>query len=124
MSNAMALRFEVPGPPVPAGRARVTSRGAYTPERTRAYEHCVAAHAIAAVGRASSWPRDAEYAVTIELWHGDARRRDVDNGGKSVLDGLTRGGVWGDDSQVACLTVRRGLDRERPRAEIRIEVLP
>ena len=47
-------------------------------------------------------------AVDIELRRNDARRFDVDNFAKSVLDGLTHAGVWRDDSQVDVLTIRRG----------------
>jgi crossover junction endodeoxyribonuclease RusA len=47
-------------------------------------------------------------AVDIELRRNDARRFDVDNFAKSILDGLTHAGVWRDDSQVDVLTIRRG----------------
>jgi crossover junction endodeoxyribonuclease RusA len=38
----------------------------------------------------------------------DRRRRDLDNILKALLDGLTHGGVWGDDSQVDDLHIERG----------------
>lgn len=33
---------------------------------------------------------------------------DIDNRAKAVLDALTKGGLWEDDSQVDVLTIRRG----------------
>ena len=37
----------------------------------------------------------------------DKRRRDLDNVLKALLDGLTHSGVWGDDSQVVDLRIRK-----------------
>ncbi len=43
--------------------------------------------------------------LTVTLVPGDRRRRDIDNVLKPLLDALTRGGAWADDSQVKRLTV-------------------
>ena len=47
-------------------------------------------------------------------------RRDVDNCAKSICDALN-GIAYLDDSQIIELTVRRAVDRERPRAVVRVE---
>ena len=45
--------------------------------------------------------------VSIEVFPPDARRRDLDNTLKSLLDALQHGGVYEDDSQVARLEITR-----------------
>ena len=58
--------------------------------------------------------------LSVVLWLPDRRRRDVDNCAKSICDGLN-GIAYLDDSQIIELTVRRAVDRERPRAEVTVE---
>ncbi len=42
----------------------------------------------------------------VMIWHrADHRRKDLDNISKSIKDGLTKGGIWTDDSQVATLVL-------------------
>ena len=60
--------------------------------------------------------------LAVQLWLGDRRRRDADNAAKTTMDALN-GIAWGDDSQVAELTVTRRVDRHRPRAVITVENL-
>lgn len=60
--------------------------------------------------------------VHIRAYMPDARRRDIDNLPKMVLDAMTAGGVWRDDSQVKKLTIERcGIDRASPRLEITVD---
>lgn len=54
------------------------------------------------------WPLAGRLQVTLTLYVPDRRRRDVDNFSKAVLDLLTHGGVYDDDSQIDHLTVIRG----------------
>ena len=46
--------------------------------------------------------------VRIEAWPPDKRKRDLDNLFKSLLDSLTKAGVWLDDSQIDRLSIARG----------------
>ncbi|MBI0447198.1 RusA family crossover junction endodeoxyribonuclease [Deinococcus sp. DB0503] len=58
--------------------------------------------------RLACWPRTGRLSVSVTLCPPDARRRDVDNYLKAVLDLLTHGGVYVDDSQIDRLTITRG----------------
>lgn len=61
--------------------------------------------------------------VTVNVYMPDARRRDVDNVLKASLDALSAARVYEDDSQIVRLTVERmGIDRDRPRLEVTVEV--
>ena len=46
--------------------------------------------------------------VEVVLWPPDLRKRDIDNCMKSLLDALTKAGVWEDDSLVNQLFIYRG----------------
>ncbi len=46
--------------------------------------------------------------VAVVLLPPDKRRRDLDNVFKALLDAMTSAGVWGDDSQIDALSIRRG----------------
>lgn len=46
--------------------------------------------------------------VTIAACPPDRRRRDLDNMLKGLLDALTHGGAWEDDSQIDQLAIIRG----------------
>ena len=53
-------------------------------------------------------PLAGPVALTVTLVPGDRRRRDIDNVLKPLLDALTHGGAWADDSQVKRLLVTMG----------------
>jgi crossover junction endodeoxyribonuclease RusA len=71
-------------------------------------------------------PPIQKYFVHIRLWFPDARRRDVGNYPKLIVDTLCE--VWGIDDNwqvIPRLTVEAmGIDRERPRAELEIVPIP
>jgi hypothetical protein len=112
-----SLTFEVPGVPVPKGRARSTRSGHhYTPAKTRTYETLVAWHARKAMkgAKALTCPIDLEvyFDLPIPKSWGFLKRKladedclkhvtkpDADNLLKSIKDGCN-GIVWHDDSQV------------------------
>ncbi len=70
----------------------------------------------------SQWKGDvltSPLAVTIDIYHGDKRKRDVDNFNKLIFDALT-GIVYEDDSQIETLTIRKHYDKANPRVELDI----
>jgi Holliday junction resolvase RusA-like endonuclease len=117
-----AIRFVVPGDPVPKARARIGRFGrTYTPEKTVAYEELVAWSAKKAMLDACAEPLNSEsrFAVTMDFYLGTERRIDLDNLQKAILDGLTPrkpkgrgrppGLFWRDDSQVDIIAAQKGL---------------
>ena len=99
--------FVVSGPPVPKERPRLARNGrTYTPLRTLRYERSVRDAARAAMVGLVRWSTGQRYSVAIEVRVSDARRRDLDNVAKSVLDGLN-GLAWIDDCQVDALSIWR-----------------
>lgn len=124
------LAFTVIGQPIAKQRPRVTRKHGntltYTPTKTRQYEKHVgfcAAMSLALWRREHTkpWPVKAEFRVTLRLFMGNLRRRDIDNCAKSILDGMKA--LWDDDSQVAELNVVKELDRACPRAEVTVRAL-
>lgn len=64
------------------------------------------------------------YHITIKIWNKDRRRRDLDNQATAILDALTNAQIIPDDSvdYVPRLNVEyQGIDRENPRAEVKIK---
>lgn len=122
------LAFTLDGPPVPKARARKGKGGRwYTPKQTERYESAVRVAAMVAKHMAgikgTRWPKDARYRVEITCHFPNDQRRDGDNVLKSVLDACN-GMLWNDDVQVATSVTHRAVDRERPRLEVMVEVLP
>lgn len=110
--------FTVPGKPVPKARARVTSRGTYTPASTRRYERAVKACALYA--RPKGWDATTAYHVTTHVYFPDARRRDADNVQKAIWDACN-GVLWGDDSQIVSWGGTKRIDRENPRVVVVVD---
>lgn len=64
------------------------------------------------------------FAISIQIWNKDHRRRDLDNQATAILDALVCGGVIPDDGVdfVPRLNVEyKGIDRENPRAIVKIK---
>lgn len=119
----MKVSFTVHGPPVPCARPRVGKNGhAFMPTKTKNYEKHVAACALNALMK-SAWRVDwGSYGVVITV-HREARRGDLDNYTKSILDGLTKAHVWDDDAQVEFISAVMCVDRMLPRVVVEIEML-
>lgn len=67
---------------------------------------------------------DKRLSVQVWLYRGDKRKYDIDNSMKALLDALQHCGVFDDDEQIDELFIRRcAIDRENPRAEVRITCL-
>lgn len=119
------LHFVIPGPPVPKARARKGLFGNwYTPKKTRNYEQHVGMTALAARQRSKTrWPLDGRYQVKASIYFSDARTRDGDNVVKSLLDGANTI-LWNDDKQVAKRVTDDSIDRDNPRVEVTVTILP
>lgn len=117
------IEYTIPGPPVGKERPRVVSGGiAYTPAKTRRYEAAAGLLARAAVTRRKGWDVASFYAVTLEVCFPDARKRDLDNVIKSVLDS-GNGILWSDDARVVEIHARSRIDRANPRVEVGVRDL-
>lgn len=119
--------FSVYGEVVPKGRPRFTRQGrTYTPKKTHDYESEVAMMAKSAMG--SSEPLETPVAVYIYVnlpipqsyskkrteaclsgSERPAKKPDLDNAIKSVLDGMN-GIVYKDDSQIVSLHATKRYD--------------
>jgi len=113
------IRFTVPGRPVPA--ARMTRKSKWVSrqaQRYLAYKDDVGW----AARDVCPEPLGGPLAVRVVAYIAGERVPDVDNLGKAILDGMN-GVAFGDDSQVAALTViRRTVTRgTEQRAEVEIE---
>lgn len=104
---------------MPKGRPRFGNGRCYTPATTRAAED-----AVAWLARAAGILLDPDHELAVELLFAvrDRRRMDVDNLAKLVLDALN-GIAWRDDTQIAALTIRRVLDKEKPGTTVMIRRL-
>ncbi len=120
---ATEVRFIVLGPPVPKERPRVSGRGR-TPDRTRAYERHVGICALAArQALRETWPVDGcLYAIELRIFEAPRQRGDVDNYLKSILDGC-QGVLYGNDRRIKSASVTVDVDRDTPRAEVRIGII-
>lgn len=67
-------------------------------------------------------PLTGHVAMTVTLVPGDRRRRDIDNVLKPLLDALTNGCAWSDDSQVKRLIVAMG-DPEPKRGRCLVNIM-
>lgn len=97
---------EVPFPPSVNSYYRSISRGrvcqSILSAKGREYAHKL----VEQIGPQK--PIQGRLAVSVLLCPPDKRRRDLDNYMKSLLDALTKCGVWEDDSQIDRLTIDRG----------------
>lgn len=123
----MKVSFVVMGKPQGKERARRDPRTGrwFTPTKTRRYEGLVGRIAQAALhlsGHRREWPKDGRYMLRLRLYFPDARRRDADNCAKAIQDACT-GVLWDDDHRVGVECPPWEIDRERPRAEVTVEVL-
>ena len=118
-SDRQRYEFQVAGKVQPKQRPRRSSNGRwYTPSDTADYEERVAWYARGAGVRVIEGP----VRLSIDIYWPDRRRRDLDNGGKSIADALN-GIAYEDDYQIVEKRLTKRLDRDNPRAEIVVEAL-
>lgn len=127
----MTSDFElwIPGEAVAQGRPRATVRAGhasvYKPTKSRDYENLIALAAQQQIEKTGFVRFEGAVVVEIVVYRRRPKsmpesrfpypttRPDLDNYEKAVLDGLTRGGVWRDDSQV-CSKISRKCYHDEP----------
>ena len=129
----MTVHFTVPGEPEGKARPRVTSRGTYTPPKTKTYEQLVrmeyrrqckdaffASRPLSVSIRSyhkipqSAAKRQRERMLSDKTW--PTKKPDADNIAKAVLDSLNCV-AYTDDAQVICLDIVKHWDTV-PRVEV------
>lgn len=110
------LEFTVPGNPKAKGRPRFSGH-AYTPKATLVAEEEIWWVAKEAMGTRK--PVTASLVVGIDFRMATARRVDIDNLAKLVLDALNEV-VWVDDAQIVTLVLTKSIDRVSPRTDVRV----
>ena len=139
----MKLCFTVDGAPVGWQRTGFRPAGGmqtrfFTPKAVKEYQDKIWLAARLAGFRGDPWT--GPVAVRVVIYLADARRRDVDNYAKQVLDALNskparpaRGKsparppvprLFKDDSQVVDLHLLKRIDRAQPRLEVELEQVP
>ena len=117
------LSIEVPYPPSVNTYWRRVGPRTIISKKGRLYQGVVGG-----IVRASGWDLklDGKLKVAIQAYPPDARRRDIDNILKALLDALGNAGVYIDDSQIVDLHVFK-LDPLRPNGLVHVtieEILP
>lgn len=116
------LVFELAGPPVPWARTTTHQGRRLTPKRQREYQRALQWAAIAAMRDRTGWPLDARYALEVDAYVTPKQRGDLDNIAKQVGDAGNRV-LWADDRRIDEITIRRHVDRDRPRLVVRVRTL-
>lgn len=125
MEGRLIAFFTVPGEPVSKERARVTRNGSYTPKRTLEAEQTIRDCYRTQCGATSIYSLDAtaEFGLTVDLYLGTRRRRDIDNMLKLVQDALNKI-AYPDDSQIVWIAAsKQFVPKAEARTEIRLELL-
>lgn len=64
------------------------------------------------------------YEVTVRIFLGADQKGDIDNYQKLILDGIKDAGLIHSDDAVLDLDIKKRRDRNRPRVDISIKVIP
>jgi crossover junction endodeoxyribonuclease RusA len=91
-------------------------------EEGRAFRRDVCA--LLGGGGARKPPMGGRIALCMDAFPPDRRRRDLDNIQKALLDALQHAGVYGDDSQIDALGVKRREPVDGGRVIVRLAEMP
>ena len=97
------VEYELPYPPSINHYWRMVNGRMLISREGRAFRRRVCS-VLAALG---AKPLSGPLAVRIEVYPPDARRRDIDNVQKALLDALQHGGAYHDDSQIVRLIAEK-----------------
>ena len=112
------IKFVIPGrPPAKSNSYRIVRVGAFSRLASTPALNSYA-KLVESISRkqTSYFNRDIIISSPTEvelmlIWHrADRRRKDLDNIAKSIMDGMTKGGIWSDDNQVTSLFLRSVVD--------------
>jgi Holliday junction resolvase RusA-like endonuclease len=111
------MKFVLVGEPVPKGRPRLNKKtgSIYTPKDTVAFED-----SIAMMGMTQREKYGDSPVKVFAMFFTAKKKIDGDNCLKSVLDGLMKGGVFDDDSQVVEGHYVK-VKSNNPRCEVTVE---
>ena len=101
--------FSLPWPPSNNRYYRHISKGAHAGRTLLSFEGRDYRQAVQAVvaAQGAQKPLEGRLVVSIHAFPPDARRRDLDNLLKGVLDSLQHANVYEDDSQIDRLVIHR-----------------
>lgn len=116
------LRFTVPGQPLPWQRARRKGKQHFNSPEQVAYKDRIRWAALQAGARLRP-PHSGRASVEALVVVASKRRSDLDNFAKQLGD-AGNGLLWEDDSQIDEWLIRRRVDRENPRVEVVVRMLP
>jgi Holliday junction resolvase RusA-like endonuclease len=123
VTRTLVAQFTVPGEPVSKARARVTSRGAFTPQKTRDAEALVAATYRASPHPTRLFEKSDKYELEVTFYLGSLRQRDSDNMAKLVADALNKI-AYDDDSQIIDMHIyKRNTLKSAARTEVTLWLL-
>lgn len=108
--------FTIPDEVVPKGRPRLNRKTGtlYTPKETKIYEEVVG---LVVKSTRTCYSRSQAVRVECTIYTKKGKPPDCDNAAKSILDGMQKGGLLEDDSQVWELYVKR-IVSSTPRVEV------
>ena len=118
----MSLNLTLPVPPSVNALYRAIGRGRniLSKEGRAWYEKAVPM----AQQQAAGWFVLGKCELSFIVFFPDRRRCDISNRIKALEDGITKAGIWQDDSQVKRLVVEHGgVDKACPRVEVTITAL-
>lgn len=114
------VHFIVPGEPLTKKRPIVArDGGVYVPKPNAAHEEVIAWYARST---GVQFHPDARLRMTVRFYTSVRKQSipDLDNLLKLVLDGIQKGGMYRDDSQVVEILTLRFDKQEKPRTEITV----
>lgn len=123
MSNRVG--FIVLGRPRPQPKTSTRGKRRFYPTSYTDYKDSVIAAAAAAKAELEDRgdPFEAaskHYGIKIRFWMPDHRRTDIDRLESTVLDSVTKAGLWPDDRFCDEMASKRGLCPEDPRIEVEV----
>lgn len=118
------IHLVIPGQPMAKARPRRGAHGQfYTPKETIDHEESIAWEARACGVKLTG---DGPVRVRARFFSGRIKKQqipDLDNLLKALLDGLQKGELFHDDSQVIEIHALRFDNQENPRTEVTVELI-